>query len=230
MVELAARQENQEIMYRLIKNDVHYQLLEHPKVISVLNDHLQNEYSEAATGRFVKFKGALLQPSLNLKEDEFCDPYLPDGAEVIVTRSPLVNSNGVIVLTNKHLPELMHFQGVAWMHPVTAAKHLQGDFDGDRVAYALSKDFPTLAAEVKEKNKAENRYADVVKKEKISYSGSFAEIALEAKENQIGLIANQLMKTIALEQEITALPEEEKSNYIDRVSEHFQKLLDRENA
>jgi hypothetical protein len=160
ILEMAAAFENQEIIYRLIKQDVHYQLLEHPKIVQVLNDHLQNQYREAATGRFVKFKGALLQPNLDLNQDEFCDPNLPDGAEVIVTRSPLVNSNGVITLTNKHLPELMHLQGVAWMHPATAARYLQGDFDGDRVAYALAQDFPTLAAEVKQKNLPQNRYAD----------------------------------------------------------------------
>jgi hypothetical protein len=225
MLEMAASQENQEIIYRLIKHDLHYQLLEHPKIVQVLNDHLQNQYREAATGRFVKFKGALLQPSLNLTPNEFCDPNLPDGAEVIVTRSPLVNSNGVITLTNKHLPELMHFQGVAWMHPATAERHLQGDFDGDRVAYALARDFPTLAAEVKEKNLPQNRYADVVKKDKIPYSGSFEEIALSAKTNQIGLIANQVMKTIALEMETQMLPDGDKAEYLGNLSKHFQKLI-----
>jgi hypothetical protein len=47
-----------------------------------------------------------------------------------------------------------------------------GDFDGDRVAYGLARDFPILAAEVKEKNLPQNRYADVIKKDKIPYSGS----------------------------------------------------------
>jgi hypothetical protein len=225
MLEMAAAQENQEIIYHLIKHDVHYQLLEHPKIVQVLNDHLQNQYREAATGRFVKFKGALLQPSLDLNQNEFCDPNLPDGAEVIVTRSPLVNSNGVITLTNKHLPELMHLNGVAWMHPATAAKHLQGDFDGDRVAYALARDFPTLAAEVKEKNLPQNRYADVVKKDNIPYSGSFEEIALSARTNQIGLIANQVMKTIALEMETQMLPDENKAEYLGNLSKHCQKLI-----
>jgi hypothetical protein len=226
ILEMAAAFENQEIIYRLIKQDVHYQLLEHPKIVQVLNDHLQNQYKEAATGRFVKFKSALLQPSLDLNRDEFCDPNLPDGAEVIVTRSPLVNSNGVITLTNKHLPELMHLSGVAWMHPATAARYLQGDFDGDRVAYALAQDFPTLAAEVKEKNLPQNRYADVIKKDKIPYSGSFEEIALSARTNQIGLIANQVMKTIALEMETQMLPDEDKTEYLGNLSQHFQKLIE----
>ena len=31
---------------------------------------------------------------------------MPDGTELIVTRSPPVNSNGVITLTNRHLPQL----------------------------------------------------------------------------------------------------------------------------
>jgi hypothetical protein len=103
MLEMAASQENQEIIYRLIKHDVHYQLLEHPKIVQVLNDHLQNQYREAATGRFVKFKGALLQPSLDLNLDEFCDPNLPDGAEVIVTRSQQPCGISPIPVPNKSI-------------------------------------------------------------------------------------------------------------------------------
>jgi hypothetical protein len=219
-------QENQEVLYHLLKKDssAHRQLLEHPKIVASLNDHLQNRYREIATGRAIKFKGALLQPHPDLAEREFCDPTLPDGEEVIVTRSPLVNSNGVIVLTNRHLRDIEHIQGVAWMNALSAATYLQGDFDGDRVAYAESREYPTLAAEVKKKHQSDLRYADVVKKDKIPYTGSFEEIALSASDNQIGVIANLGMKAIALEQEISVLPDAEREVYLQQLSSYFSSL------
>jgi hypothetical protein len=223
-------QENQEVLYQLLKEDIaaHRQLLEHPKIVAALNDHLQNRFRENATGRAIKFKGALLQPHPDLSEEEFCDPTLPDGEQVIVTRSPLVNSNGVVVLTNRHLRDVQHIQGVAWMNSRTAANYLQGDFDGDRVAYALAREYPTLATEVKRKHQSDLRYADVVKKDKIPYTGSFEEIALSALDNQIGIIANLGMKAISLEQEIAVLPPSEREVYLQQLSSYFSSLWQEE--
>jgi hypothetical protein len=137
-LEEAASAANEERFYRIVKADLegHRQLLEHPAVVRKLNDHLRKQYVEVATGRFFKFEGALLQPSESLKENEFCDPSLPDGATVLVTRSPFVNSNNLIELTNRHLEEVKHLEGVVFMNPEMAAKALQADFDGDRVAFA----------------------------------------------------------------------------------------------
>ncbi|NJL80988.1 MAG: hypothetical protein HC917_23350 [Richelia sp. SM2_1_7] len=72
--------------------------------------------------------------------------------------------------------------------------NMQCDFDGDLLAFAPSKEFPVLAAEVKEKNLPNNRYPDIVKKAKVPYQGSFAEIAVSAMENKIGIIANEIQK------------------------------------
>jgi len=214
-------------LHRIIETDLahHQQLLEHPKVVDRLNEHLQSQYQEAATGRAVKFQGALLQPSESLGRDEFCDPSLPEGKEVIVTRSPLVNSNGVVVLTNRHLEEVQHQQGAVWMNPETAAERLQGDFDGDRVAYELGENFPNLAAEVKEKNE-QTPYPEIVKKDKVPYNAelSFEEIALKAQDNQVGTIANEIMRQVALEQEASHLPEQEKAPYLEAVAKHVQQL------
>ncbi len=160
VMDMINEQKNNDVIYKLLKNDIanHRQLLDHPKVVDALNNHLQSRYRELATGRFVKFKGGLLQPHHGLEKNEFCDPNLPDGAEVIVTRSPLVNSNGVITLTNRHLDDVKHLKGTVYMNAKTAADYLQGDFDGDRVAYELASKFPNLAAEVKEKHQEVNRY------------------------------------------------------------------------
>ncbi len=219
-------EQNDDAIYKLLKNDIahHRQLLDHPKIIDVLNRHLQNRYKELATGRFVKFQGALLQPHYALKEHEFCDPKLPDGAEVIVTRSPLVNSNGVITLTNRHLDDVKHLKGTVYMNAKTAADYLQGDFDGDRVAYELAEKYPNLAAEVKEKHKEENRYKDIEKLLKRPYEGGFESIALSAKDNQIGIIAIKVMKAVALEMEFENLPQEKVEEYINDFSDHMSGL------
>lgn len=55
-----------------------------------------------------------------------------------------------------------------------------------------------LAAEVEEKQRLRNRHADVVKAAKEEYiADSFAEIAIAASSNKIGLIANDIQKAEA---------------------------------
>jgi hypothetical protein len=92
------------LLYRLLKADLegHLQILEHPKVTADLASFVRREWADIATGRAIKFQAGLAQPSYNLGKNEICVPYLPEGEELIVTRSPLINSNGVIILTNKH--------------------------------------------------------------------------------------------------------------------------------
>jgi hypothetical protein len=168
----------------------------------------------------------MAQPSLELREDEICIPYFPEGSEVIVTRSPLVNSNGVIVLINKHLPEFKGEQGTVHINPKTAIANLQADFDGDRLAYQLADKYPTLTAEIKESLAPENRYRDIVKRFKEAYQAqTFGEIAISASENKIGLIANNIQKAVALRWETLAIPEQEKPKYIQEMSKGFKKVL-----
>jgi hypothetical protein len=226
-VEVDQEQTN-ELLYLALKACVkhHPQLLEHPKIVDELNKLTQNEWKDLATGRAVEFEAGLAQPSLELEEDEICIPYFPEGAEVIVTRSPLVNSNGVIVLTNKHLPEFMGEQGTVHINPKTAAVHLQADFDGDRLAYQLADKYPTLTAEIKEALAPENRYRDIVKRSKEAYQAeTFGEIAISASENKIGLIANNIQKAVALRWETLAIPEQEKPKYLQEMAKGFKKVL-----
>ena len=215
------------LLYRVLKADLsgHFQLLEHPKVIEGLNKFVRKEWTDIATGRAIKFNSGLAQPSWDLASNEICAPTLPEGKEVIVTRSPLVNSNGVIVLTNKHLPGSKNQQGTIHIHPDTAAKHLQADFDGDRLAFELASNYPTLAAEIQEYNQQQNRYPDVVKRAKEAYTGSFEEIALSAMENKIGIIANQIQKAVALQWETQLLPTEDKSAYLNQISYKYKRLI-----
>ncbi|MGH2412504.1 MAG: hypothetical protein ACRDEA_02165, partial [Microcystaceae cyanobacterium] len=221
-------QEN--LLYDLLKSDLehHGQLLEHPFVIDELKKFLQRQWMDIATGRAIKFHSALAQPSLDLKENEVCIPRMPNGEELIVTRSPLVNSNGVIVLTNRHLPLLMRLEGTIHIHPETAAFHLQADFDGDRLAFERADRYPTLTAEIKEALSPENRYPDVVKRDKIPYQGTFEEVAVSAVQNDIGRIANQIMTAVTLRWETVLMPDEKKEGYVQQVAQYYRGILGKE--
>lgn len=213
------------LLYSLLKNDLsgYCQLLEHPKIIAELQEFARKEWVEIATGRSIKFTSGLAQPSLDLQHNEICIPTINDGEEIIVTRSPLINSNGVITLKNKHLPEML--DGCVYIHPKTAMDNMQCDFDGDLLAFAASNSFPHLANEVKEKNLPQNRYPDIVKKTKVPYTGTFEQIAVSAMSNKIGIIANEIQKNIALQCDICAMPQDDKLNYLKQVSIHFSKVL-----
>ena len=213
------------LLYSLLKADLsHYcQLIEHPKIVSELQDFVRKQWVDIATGRSIKFTSGLAQPSLELKCDEICIPYLDENEEIIVTRSPLINSNGVITLKNKHLRERIN--GCVYIHPKTAMDNMQCDFDGDLLAFAPSKDFPQLASEVKQRNLPNNRYPDIIKKAKIPYQGTFEEIAVYSMDNKIGIIANEIQKNLALQCEICAMPQSDKVNYFRQISKHFNKLL-----
>ena len=167
----------------------------------------------------------MAQPNPDLLEDEVCVPRMPDGVELIVTRSPLVNSNGVIVLKNRHLPELMRIEGSIHINPSTAAKHLQADFDGDRLAFERAERYPNLTAEIKESGLPEKRYPDVVKRDKVPYTGSFEEIAVSAVRNDIGKIANQIMAAVALRHETELMPDVQKKGYAQNAAKYYKRLL-----
>ena len=98
----------------------------------------------------------------------------------------------------------------------------------DRLAFETADKYPVLAAEVKEYNLEPNRYPDIIKKDKVAYVGTFAEIALSAAENKIGLIANQIQRAVANRWETYALPDAQKPSYIKNVSQKM-KVLEQSN-
>jgi hypothetical protein len=204
----------------------HPQLLEHPNIVGKLIDLIRKEWVDIATGRAIEFQAGLAQPSLELLQDEICVPYIPEGEKLIVTRSPLINSNGVITLTVKHLPEFKNEQGTVHIHPETAATYLQADFDGDRLAYERASLYPTLAAEIEEKHLPGNRHTDVIKADKEKYvASSFAEIAIAASSNKIGIIANNIQQAVAIENEIDELPDDKKLEFLFGLKGHCIDVL-----
>ncbi len=221
----AQEQEKDLLVYEIIKADLngYCQLLEHPRIIAELQDFTRKKWRDIATGNSIKFTGGMAQPSLDLNENEVCIPIIPDGEKVIVSRSPLINSNGVIILINKKLPNTS--QGCVYLNPKAAMDHLQCDFDGDYPFFARYKDFPVLGAEIEKKLSPEHRYPPIIKKDKIPYQGTFQEIACSAIESKIGIIANAINKNIALQSEIDNLPETEKISYIEKFSKNLKQVL-----
>ncbi|MGB3758807.1 MAG: hypothetical protein WBA07_20905, partial [Rivularia sp. (in: cyanobacteria)] len=220
----------QNLIYRILKADLkeHCQLLEHPKIIDKLQEHLKQQYVDCATGRFIKFDSAMAQTCQDLADNEVCYPKFPDGAELIVYRGPTANSNTVDVYINRHLPNEPHDIGTIKMSP-QGLKHSLSDCDGDRMAIALSSDFPHTAEEIKQKQLQENRYSEIVKPDKKAYKGSFEQIALDAMDNKIGIVANLCMKGIALENECISIPQKEAEKFIQDISCAAVEMLKAEN-
>jgi hypothetical protein len=81
---------------------------------------------------------------------------------------------------------------------------------------------------VKERNLPENRYPDIIKKDKVAYQGSFEQIAISAMENKIGIIANEIQKNIALQCELCAMPQSEKMDDLKQISQHFARILQKQ--
>ena len=220
----------QNLIYRILKADLkeHCQLLEHPKIIDKLQEHLKQQYMDCATGRFIKFDSAMAQTCHDLADNEVCYPKFSDGAELIVYRGPTANSNTVDVYINRHLPNEPHDIGTIKMSP-QGLKHSLSDCDGDRMAIALSSDFPHTAEEIKQKQLKENRYTEIFKPDKKAYKGSFEQIALDAMENKIGIVANLCMKGIALENECISIPPKEAEKFIKDISCAAVEMLKAEN-
>ncbi len=218
------------LIYRILTADLqgHYQLLEHPKILDKLQEYLREQYMDCATGRFIKFDSAMAQTCHDLTANEVCYPKFPDGAELIVYRGPTANSNTVDVYINRHLPNEPLDIGTIKMSP-QGLKHSLSDCDGDRMAIALASKFPHTAAEIKQKQLQENRYTEIIKPEKQAYTGSFEQIALDAMENKIGVVANLCMKGIALENECISVPEAEAGKLIRDVSCAATEMLKAEN-
>jgi hypothetical protein len=218
------------VLYRVVKAMVEADnpiVLEAPFVHESIRESLRKRYLDLATGRGVEFSSAMALPGNDLAPDEICVPHLPDGEEIIVTRSPKINSNGTIILKNRHLPSAKQYQGAVWLPPKTFARELQGDFDGDRPAYALASDFPTLTREIKKALLPENRYPDIVKPEKVKYEGTIEEIAIDCARNDIGKIANYIQRALALRWETVLAPQGERGTLAREAAGYYKNLLEK---
>ena len=208
-----------ELMYQLLKADLegHLQILETPKVINFLSEHLQEQYRDCATGRVIKFQSSMLMTCNRLKDWEICDRTKPEGAKVLYHRPPVGNTNVMAVLTNRLLEGEEANPGSIKLNRRTTAA-LNSDCDGDKPLTALAQDFPSTTQEIQFKTQPENRYPESVLPTKAAYCGSFEKIALEAAHDNIGIVANLAMKVIAIESECSKIPADEQREFLANLS------------
>jgi hypothetical protein len=122
----------------------------------------------------------------------------------------------------------------------TESERQARDFDGDCIGVALASLYPNFTAEAEYRNQPENAYAPTVKEKKQSFyvdgkQPPFEEIAIHMSDGiSVGIINNQVTALEALESEIEVLKTygtlEQKSEYLDQVSSHYQSLFDQEHG
>ncbi|MDZ7965861.1 MAG: hypothetical protein RM368_12935 [Nostoc sp. DedSLP03] len=121
----------------------------------------------------------------------------------------------------------------------TESERQARDYDGDCIGIARASLYPNLTAEAERRNLPQNAYSPTVKLKKQSFyleNGSqppFEEIAIHMSDSiSVGIINNQVTALEALESEIEVLKTygtfEQKSNYLDQVSNHYETLFEQE--
>ncbi|MBN3992997.1 MAG: hypothetical protein HWQ36_21400 [Nostoc sp. NMS2] len=122
----------------------------------------------------------------------------------------------------------------------TESERQARDFDGDCIGVARASLYPNLTAEAERRNLPQNAYSPTVKLKKQSFydpsDGSqppFEKIAIHMSDSiSVGIINNQVTALEALESEIEVLKTygtfEQKSNYLDQVSNHYETLFEQE--
>ena len=245
-------EEYQDWLYDILKTDLieggHCQILEMEDIAKRLREFLQSEWQEVATGG-VYVPSGIAQPHNQLQEGEVSFTGLPDGSEVAIYRSPVANAANFDVFTNNLTvlreldPEAYKQRGVCYLNP-NDAKRLVIDFDGDRVGIIPSQltpeqqassqkiieQYPTLIQEIIDKNLPENKPIQVEKEKKIPREAAngfatLASAAVNAADNPTGRVANLGMRLEALRWDAQYIPEVERSEYLQDIGKHFQKLL-----
>ncbi|MBE8992467.1 hypothetical protein [Nostoc sp. LEGE 12450] len=122
----------------------------------------------------------------------------------------------------------------------TESERQARDYDGDCIGVARASLYPNLTAEAERRNLPQNAYSPTVKLKKQSFYDStdgsqppFEKIAIHMSDSiSVGIINNQVTALEALESEIEVLKTygtfEQKSNYLDQVSNHYETLFEQE--
>ncbi|MFN9885116.1 MAG: hypothetical protein ACK54M_04620 [Pseudanabaena sp.] len=239
-------------LYEVLKADLkeggHCQILEMEDITKRLQEFMQSEWVDVATGG-VYVPSGIAQPHNQLQEGEISFKGLPDGAKVGIYRSPVANAANFDVFTNnlktlrENDPEAYVQKGICYMHP-NDAKRLVIDFDGDRVGIIPSQltpeqqaqtkkeieQYPTLIQEIITKNLPENKPVQVEKEKKIPRDqehgfSNLASAALNAADNPTGKVANLGMRLEALRWDTQNTAPEDRASYLQNIGNHFQKVL-----
>ncbi|MHC5771309.1 MAG: hypothetical protein ACYTXI_38260 [Nostoc sp.] len=121
----------------------------------------------------------------------------------------------------------------------TESERQARDYDGDCIGIARASLYPNLTAEAERRNLPQNAYSPTVKLKKQSFyledgtQPPFEKIAIHMSDSiSVGIINNQVTALEALESEIEVLKTygtfEQKSNYLDQVSNHYETLFEQE--
>ncbi|QLE45655.1 hypothetical protein FD723_35995 (plasmid) [Nostoc sp. C052] len=121
----------------------------------------------------------------------------------------------------------------------TESERQARDYDGDCIGVAKASLYPNLTAEAERRNLPQNAYSPTVKLKKQSFyledgtQPPFEKIAIHMSDSiSVGIINNQVTALEALESEIEVLKTygtfEQKSNYLDKVSNHYETLFEQE--
>ncbi|MEA5626726.1 hypothetical protein VB740_27840 [Nostoc sp. UHCC 0251] len=121
----------------------------------------------------------------------------------------------------------------------TESERQARDYDGDCIGIARASLYPNLTAEAERRNLPQNAYSPTVKLKKQSFyledgtQPPFEKIAIHMSDSiSVGIINNQVTALEALESEIEVLRTygtfEQKSNYLDKVSNHYETLFEQE--
>ncbi|WP_338421998.1 hypothetical protein [Nostoc flagelliforme] len=159
------------------------------------------------------------------------DRLAPDG----------VNLKGIIVVNDEDHKRILARLKTNEIAPIETESERQArDFDGDCIGVALASKYPNLTAEAEQRNLPQNAYSPTVKLKKQSFydptdgtQPPFEEIAIHMSDSiSVGIINNQVTALEALESEIEVLKTygtfEQKSNYLDKVSNHYETLFEQE--
>ncbi|WGV29048.1 hypothetical protein [Halotia branconii] len=167
------------------------------------------------------------------------DRLAPDGTDL----------QGIIVVNDEDHKRIclriaeLEAQGidVDFVDPAETESERQArDYDGDCIGVALASLYPNFTAEAEYRNQPENAYRPTVKEKKQSFyvdgkQPPFEEIAIHMSDSiSVGIINNQVTALEALESEIEVLKTygtlEQKSEYLNQVSSHYQSLFDQEHG
>ncbi len=123
----------------------------------------------------------------------------------------------------------------------TESERQARDYDGDCIGVARASLYPNLTAEAERRNLPQNAYSPTVKLKKQSFyledgtQPPFEKIAIHMSDSiSVGIINNQVTALEALESEIEVLNTygtlEQKLEYLEQVSSHYQSLFKQEHG
>ena len=99
------------IVFRKDLESGHQQLVNSPVYAADKQKFYASRARKAAQLSFVKAKGGMIFCSSELKNNEICVPYLPEGAKVAAIRSPIIKLQDIALVENKIIDDINNDAG-----------------------------------------------------------------------------------------------------------------------